>query len=862
MKLAHPHPTVRLIGRWLLLACLLLGAATQAREVRVGVYANEPKILLGADGQASGIFGDLLREIARQEGWTLVPVVCEWQSCLDATEQGRIDLMPDVAYSEQRAWLFDFHKTPALHSWSQLYRADGVAIQSLPDLQDKRVAILQGSVQQEYFAKLLSSLGIKAQLVPVTSLIEGFAIVASGQADAVVANHQFGELQAPRYKLVETPVMFQPSQLFYATGKDRNADLLAAVDRHLTGWQARPGSVYFEVLRRWGAEPPRTLVPPQWWWGLATLAALLLAALGFVALLRRKVAEKTRHLAASEDMLATLLNSVEAFIYIKDSELRYQYANRKMCDLFGRSLEEVVGRGDADFFDAATADNLRDNDLRVLEHGERVALEEINTSADGRHTQTYMSVKLPLRKPDGSIYALCGISTDITELKASREEVRQLAFYDPLTGLPNRRLLLDRMQQTLAAHNRSTHDGALLFIDLDNFKTLNDTLGHDMGDQLLRQVALRLARCTRENDTLARLGGDEFVLMLPDLLPATGEAALQAEAVALKILATLSEPYELGEQHQRYQNTVSIGITLFSDPHSTQEELLKRADLAMYQAKADGRNTLRFFDPAMQAQVTARAALEADLREGMARGEFLLHYQPQANGEGRLLGAEALVRWQHPVRGLVPPDGFIPTAEASGLILPLGRWILHAACMQLVAWSAQPAMSHLSLSVNVSARQFRQPDFVQEVFAVLEDTGAPPSLLELELTESQLVDDIESVVAKMGALKERGVRFSLDDFGTGYSSLSYLKRLPLDQLKIDQSFVRDLLSDPDDAAIVKTIVALGQSLELDVIAEGVETIEQRDALARLGCQLYQGYWLGRPGPAEDLEHWQMPLSGG
>jgi diguanylate cyclase (GGDEF)-like protein/PAS domain S-box-containing protein len=839
-----------------MMLCWLCSAAVQAREVRVGVYANEPKISLGADGQPSGIFGDLLREIARDEDWTLVPVVCEWQACLDATQAGRIDLMPDVAFSEQRAQLFDFHKTPALHSWSQLYQRKGTDIRSLLDLQNLRVAVLQGSVQQEHLASLLASFGVAAQWVPVGSLPDGFAKVASGQADAVVANHQFGELQAPRYKLVETPIMFQPSRLFYAAGKGRNADLLASIDQHLQSWRDRPGSAYFDVLARWGGEPPRTLVPAALWWTLSAVGGLLMFAVGFVLLLRRRVAEKTRGLRESEDRLATILNSVESHIYIKDPDLRYTYANSRMYDAINRSEADVVGHGDADLFDAATAEQLRRNDLRVLERGERVSDEEIVTTQDGASSRTYLSVKLPLRQADGRIYALCGISTDISELKRNREAIHQLAFYDPLTQLPNRRMLMDRMQQTLAAHDRTAHDGALLFIDLDNFKALNDTLGHDMGDLLLQQTAKRLKECIREQDTLARLGGDEFVVMLHDLSPDLQEAARQANLVAQKIVVLLADPYVLGNVN--HQSTVSVGIAMFSDPHSTLEELLKRADLAMYQAKTDGRNTLRFFNPDMQAQMSARVALEADLREALARREFLLHYQPQVDSQGRLLGAEALVRWQHPQRGLVPPGQFIAAAETSGLILPLGRWILHAACMQLVRWAAQPAMVHLYISVNVSARQFRQPDFVQEVLDVLSETGAAPSQLELELTESQLVDDVAGVISKMNALKERGVRFALDDFGTGYSSLSNLKRLPLDKLKIDQSFVSDLLSDPDDAAIVKTVVALGQSLELEVIAEGVETGAQLEALRELGCLQYQGYLLARPGLAEALERWCMP----
>ena len=837
----------------LLLGWLSFVNTLHAREVKVGVYANAPKVMLGADGQPSGIFGDLLREIAAKEDWTLVPVVCEWQACLDATRAGQIDLMTDVAHSEARAQIFSFHQTPAINSWSQVYQRTGLSIQSMLDLQNRRVAILQGSVQQDYFSGLLSSFGVQPIWVPVNSLAEGFTKVSAGEADVVVSNHQFGSLQAPRYMLVETPIMFQPSRLFYATGKGRNADLLAALDQHLNVWRDDPNSVYFDVLKRWGGEPPRTLVPRAFWWILFALGTLLLLAIVFVSLLRRQVREKTRHLLQSEDKLSTILNSVESYIYIKDPQLRYQYTNSIFSASVGRPL---VGLADTDLFNAATAEQLQRNDRRVLEHGERVADEETITTADGKHTHTYLSVKLPLRRPDGSIYALCGISTDITELKRSREAIHQLAFYDALTGLPNRRLLMDRMQQILAARDRTAHDGALLFIDLDHFKTLNDTLGHDVGDLLLQQVTKRLKQCTRDQDTLARLGGDEFVVMLQDLSTDANDAARQADAVAGKIVSTLAEPYMLAGQH--YQSTVSVGIAMFSDPHSTQEELFKRGDLAMYQAKADGRNTLRFFNPDMQARMSARVALEADLREALVRQEFLLYYQPQADNHGKMLGAEALVRWQHPQRGLVEPGEFIGAAEACGLIVPLGRWILRTACLQLVRWAAQPNMAHLHLAVNVSARQFKHPGFVGDVLAVLDETHAPPDRLKLELTESQLVDDVEAVISKMMQLKKRGVRFVLDDFGTGYSSLSHLKRLPLDQLKIDQSFVRDLLTDPNDEAIVTTIVALGKALEIEVIAEGVETAAQRAALEQRGCLHFQGYSLARPGPAEALEHWRMP----
>jgi diguanylate cyclase (GGDEF)-like protein/PAS domain S-box-containing protein len=445
------------------------------------------------------------------------------------------------------------------------------------------------------------------------------------------------------------------------------------------------------------------------------------------------------------------------------------------------------------------------------------------------------------------------IFSDITARKTAESKIQSLAFFDPLTRLPNRRLLIDRLKQAQVANLRYQRQGALLFVDLDDFKTLNDTLGHAKGDLLLQQVARSLLTCVREGDTVARLGGDEFVVMLEDLSDNALEAATQAESVGEKLLIKLNQMYQLATD--KYHSTSSIGVTLFGDSKDNEsvEEPVKRAELAMYQAKAAGRNTLRFYDPQMQAEVTARATLEMDVREALEKHEFLLYYQAQVTAERQLTGVEALLRWQHPKRGLVSPDQFITLAEKTGLILPLGHWVLETACTQLVQWAQHPALADLTLAVNVSARQFHQRDFVDQVLAVLERTGANPGRLKIELTESLLISNVEDVIVKMNSLKAAGVGFSLDDFGTGFSSLSYLKRLPLDQLKIDQGFVKNILWDTNDAAIAKMVVALADSLGLVVIAEGVETEAQRHFLADLGCSTYQGYLFGRPLPLAEFE---------
>ena len=544
---------------------------------------------------------------------------------------------------------------------------------------------------------------------------------------------------------------------------------------------------------------------------------------------------------------ASLLDKAQDAIVERDLQHRIIYWNQGAERLYGWSASQAMGRA---------ANELMYEDSITFERATTAVLTKGEWSGEisQRHVQGQaidVQGRWTLVQDDqGRPESILEINTDIGQRKAKDREIQRLAFYDTLTGLPNRMLLLDRMQQALGTAQRQHQGGALLFIDLDNFKTLNDTLGHDKGDLLLQEVAQRLNGCVRSVDTVARLGGDEFVVMLEALSPDPETLAVEARSVGEKVLSRLSQPYALAGYH--YRSTPSIGIAPFRGTENSVLELLKQADLAMYQSKSAGRNTLRFFDPHMQAVVTARADLESDLRAALAQDQYLLHYQPQVGRGGHYVGVEALVRWHHPVRGLVAPMEFIPLAEETGLILTLGRWVLHSACKQLAQWQSDPLLSHLTMAVNVSSQQFHHASFVDDVARALAVNDAPPHLLKLELTESLMVEDMDITITTMTTLRSLGVRFSLDDFGTGYSSLSYLKRMPLDQIKIDQSFVRDVFTDPNDEAIVNTIIALSRSLGLEVIAEGVETTEQHELLVKAGCPVFQGYLFSKPMPASTL----------
>ena len=577
----------------------------------------------------------------------------------------------------------------------------------------------------------------------------------------------------------------------------------------------------------------------------------------YQARLEQKNQELREH-ARKLQLAAAVFEGGSEAVVICDADNRILTVNRPFTQITGYAAEDVIGQSpslfasgyhDAEFYQAMW--------LRLKQEDQWDG-EIWNRRKDGSIFPEWLRIAV-VRNAAGAIENYIATFSDISERKHAEEQIRHLAFYDPLTGLPNRRLLLDRLHQALLNSERHGRHAAVLFIDLDNFKSLNDTQGHDVGDLLLVEVAARLKQCVRETDTVARLGGDEFVVMLENLSVEFAQAVGEAERVATPIIQAMQAPFELAGY--RHHSSCSIGVSVFFGCRESVEELLKHADTAMYQAKAAGRGVARFFVPAMQEALEARLLWESELRRGIAEGQLRLFYQVQIGPGQRVRGVEALVRWQHPERGLVPPGEFIALAEDTGLILPLGNWVLEEACRQLAVWAHSPATAHLHIAVNVSARQFHQPGFAESVHGLIQRHGIHPSRLKLELTESLLLDNVNESIATMQALRTLGIAFSMDDFGTGYSSLTYVKRLPIDQLKIDQSFVRDLTTDRDDEAIVRAIIAMAHSLKLEVIAEGVETEAQRSFLEHNGCHAFQGYLFGRPMPIEQLDSWLASTQG-
>jgi len=533
---------------------------------------------------------------------------------------------------------------------------------------------------------------------------------------------------------------------------------------------------------------------------------------------------------------AELLNHVADAILVADVDDRILYWNKGAERLYGWLAEDVIGQRVADIFPDALQD-IRACFLGVLKDGQWAG--EVSQRRRDGSPLIVECRAAPVHGDDGEVRSILAISTDVTSRRAAEDRIEQLAFYDPLTSLPNRYLLLERLDAAIATTARDGGAGALLLVNLDDFSTPNDTLGHDLGDTLLRQAAARIRGCIGERDTVARLAGDEFLILLEGLSDDTELAASAARAVGDGVREAFRSPYNLG--NLEYSGSVTVGAGLFAGSHHSVADLISQVDLAMRWAKAQGRNTFCFFDPSMQTSVAARASLQSDMRRALQNREFELHYQPVMDGGGRVLGAEALLRWRHPERGMVPPSEFIPLAEEIGLITALDHWVLETACAQLAKWALTAQTRRFIVAVNLSLSEILDTNFVTFVLNVLQQSGADPRKLRLEITESCAMMNAEDTIAKMKLLKEHFVSFSIDDFGTGYSSLAHLKRLPLDILKVDRSFVSDALNDAKSASIVRTIIALGRNLNFFVIAEGVETEEQRQFLETEGCDAYQGY---------------------
>ncbi len=829
--------------------CLGMHApAARALTLNVGIYDQKPDVYIARDGRPAGILGELLNEIARQEGWTIQTQACAWEQCMRLLADGKIDLLPDVYYTLERAQTFGLHHVPALHSWSQVYARPDHAIRSIADLENLSVAVLAGSTQQDYLKGTLLGLRIKASTDPVQTLEAGFQRVQAGRDDAVAADFYTGEILAQEYRLVATPLIFQPTQAFYATPKGRHPEVLAAIDRHLSAWQATPGSFYYRTLDGWRLPRTQSLLNRHGAWIIAGLSGLLALALIAALLLRVQLGRQRRLLRRTERRLGAILDAIDASVSIKGLDFRYTFANRKHEEFLGVGEGGLIGLRDEDVLDDADSlAGIHRNDQAVVDSRAR-SVSQVIVRPRHREPRTFLTIKAPMRGPDGALEAICTVATDITERLRAEETAHHLAVYDALTGLPNRRTALAHLAQMLESAARQGRPmGALLLIDLDGFKRINDMYGHGTGDQVLCGIADRLRASVRDRDLVSRVSADEFIVLLDGLGGNVSDAARNAMHVAEKMrLAVCNSAFSV--QDKPAYVTASIGLTLIQADGQTTDTVMREADMATHRAKQHGGNQVTFYEQGLQSEVEQRLWLEHDLLQAIGTPHLTLHVQPQFGRDGRVTGGELLARWTHPARGAVSPALFIPVAEETGLISLLGAWSLQFACDALLA--LQEEGETYPLSLNVSPRRLMEPQFTESVRDTLASKGVPGNRLIFEITEGVLIQDIQAVARRMQALSLLGIRFSIDDFGTGYSNLAYLKRLPLYELKIDKSLVQDIPNDSDGIAIVQLILAMADQLNLRVVAEGVDTEAQSRFLFEHDCHALQGYLLARPMPFE------------
>lgn len=976
---------VAALGGFLMATLLAGGQVAGVRDsgetVRVGIYQNRPKVFMDETGKPAGFWPDVLGAIAKAEGWRLEYVPCEWERCLREVEEGRLDLMVDVAHSENRDRRFDFNREIVLVSWSEVYTRPGTSLKSILDLNRKRVAVLRGSIQQAMLAERTRAFGVAPQFVEVGNFDEMFRRIATGDVDAGVVNNIFGAEAAPRHNLVKTNILFDPSRLHFATADGKRADLLAALDGHIRDLRADYNSAYYRARERW-LEPEKRLNWVQVKHIFADFAIYApIAGLAVVLMWNRILRGEIRRRREAEEalrrseqrfhnMAANVPGAIFQYVLHPDGSDGVLYMSPGCYELWEVEAEAVVAdagilwemvhpddragmsesvttsartlqpwsrqwrivtpSGNIKWLEACGRPERRENGdvvwdtlitdisdrkraeiaLRESEEHLRLVTENMGDlvclhEPDGRYLYVtpssqavlgYRPEELLDRDPyelfhpddrdrirreshepnlrgittpstyriqkkngeyiwletltraildgEGRVRHLQTASRDVSDRIRVQEQLRHEVLHDALTGLPNRHFLLGRLDLAL---KRTKYDPefqfAVLFLDLDHFKVVNDSLGHLLGDELLLSVAKRLPGFVRETDVAARLGGDEFVILLEEI-----DGMEAAVRVAEEIVKVLRSPLAVGDRE--VFTGVSIGIVAGTSRHRSPEDLLRDADLAMYRAKQNGRGRYAIFDPVMHFQAVRRLHVEHDLRKALENQEFVLFYQPIVELPARTIrGFEALIRWRHPQRGIVSPGEFIEIAEETGLIVPIGRWLLHEAGRQLADWQAQFPDRPLKLSVNLSVKQL-QHFLLPQLDELLAAHALKKNSLVLEITESMLVENVEATCELLEQIRSKGIPISIDDFGTGYSSLSYLQRLPVDALKIDRAFVNPAEPDSRHRTIAESIVVLSNLLELSAIAEGVETIEQLEWLETLGCEAAQGFLFSPPVPAD------------
>ena len=812
------------------------------KTVRVGVAQNPPIGIHGNGGPPQGFAVDIIRDVAKTEGWNLSYIEKPWPELLKALESGKIDLLGGIAYTPARATQYSFSNESAANNWAVVYRDKNTQINSIKDLDGKRIALIPGNVHTVALEKLAASFQFHYVEVPVKYYAQALESVDRGEADVGIVARTFHIFNAEKYKALPTDIRFNPIELRFATQKGTGSALLAAIDTYLSIQKNDPSSHYSLLLAHWFTGLVKEVFPLWAYWAIGGVALFAFASWLSIVWLRREVNARTEEVRESEKKFKTLTEASPVGVFYTNADGDCLFANKKWCRIVGMTQDQALGQGWAQGLHPDDRERIFHEWNTAAKRNQPFKAEYRFLTASGE-SNWVMGQAVPQLNAANEVVGYVGTITDITERKLAEERIHRLAHHDGLTGLLNRYSFEARLEQALRTARRTRQHLAVLFIDLDHFKNINDTLGHHAGDAVLIEVAKRLLSISRESDIVARLGGDEFVVILNGLKKST-----DATPITEKILHALGKPYRAGPEE--IHSSPSIGISIFPMDGDNVEILMQHADTAMYHVKAQGRNGYQFFTPEMNVEVQVRVKLEKDLRTALELDQFELYYQPKINtSDMQVCGVEALIRWRHPDRGLVQPDEFITLAEDTGLIIPIGEWVIHEACQQLVAWREKGI--NINIAINLSVNQLYSARLLDQFEMAFQRYGIAKGDIEAEITETTAMHSPDEAIANLTALRDIGVDIAIDDFGTGYSSLSYLKRLPIQALKLDRSFVSEITTDENDAAISSAAVALAHKLGLKVVAEGVETEPQKNYLSEINCDILQGYLFSKPLPKDE-----------
>ncbi|NVJ51695.1 MAG: EAL domain-containing protein [Gammaproteobacteria bacterium] len=850
----NPKRTFRWLKRLIVASALLgLGALQSAqpqRIVRMGGAPMPPLVFVDHEGEVAGIIPQLVDEMAAEHNWQVEWIIDSWANQLDRLDRGEIDIMSAIGYSEKRAFSFDFSSQSVLSVWGQVYTHPSFKMANFLQVDGRTVGVLNNGISGLRFIELCNRFGVNCLIRHYDSYDEVFAAIENGEVMAGVVNSHYGFVVESKFNVSRSDVMFNPFPVLFASRKGQNADLLGQIDVSLRAWKSDDQSIYYQIANSWTRQDNQAF--PQWLeYTLYGLSGVVTFALLLVFVLRREVNRQTRQLELSEAQLKQIIDIVPHAIFASDASGKIVLANLESTRVFNRTFKELNTLTRTEIMQQQPyLETLLSEDEKIMGLQQREYSHETKIELPDGQVSYYQLAKVPFIRKRSNTPAVVSVAIDITEERFASEQMEHMARHDDLTGLPNRTFLVDRLEQSLLLAKRHKRYGAVIFVDLDLFKNINDTLGHTVGDALLQATALRLKKYCRESDTVSRFGGDEFVILLTEIGDSYEQAKLNAKNICEKIRAEVIKEVSIGGHELSI--SISQGLVFFPFDAENTEQIIKRADLAMYHAKLLGRNKIVTFHPSMEQRINRKEKIKTELKQALKNDQLSVVYQPQFNVKTNSFeGAEALLRWRHPVEDSITPMEFIPLAEETDTIIALGEYVIREACMQLDRWRKM-VENRFYITVNLSARQIAYENLVPFIDNILAKTAFDYSQLELEVTESLLMVDMDRAVKVLRKLKDKGIRISLDDFGTGYSSLSYLKKLPLDKLKIDKSFVNDIPGDHDSETIARTIISMASELGLEVVAEGVETKEQVDFFCEQGCYLFQGYYFSEPCDSAEL----------